>query len=31
MTATKEYDDIPGTFVFDADRSRGALTSCAEP
>src|SRR5580658_6435032 len=22
MTATKEYDDIPGTFVFDADRSR---------
>ena len=22
MTATKDYDDIPGTFVFDADRSR---------
>src|SRR6202046_4293673 len=22
MTAAKEYDDIPGTFVFDADRSR---------
>jgi len=22
MTTTKEYDDIPGTFVFDADRSR---------
>jgi len=22
MTAIKEYDDIPGTFVFDADRSR---------
>ena len=22
MAATKQYDDIPGTFVFDADRSR---------
>lgn len=22
MTTRKEYDDIPGTFVFDADRSR---------
>jgi len=22
MTAAKEYDDIPGTYVFDADRSR---------
>jgi protocatechuate 4,5-dioxygenase alpha chain len=22
MPATKEYDDIPGTYVFDADRSR---------
>jgi protocatechuate 4,5-dioxygenase alpha chain len=22
MTSTKEYDDIPGTYVFDADRSR---------
>jgi protocatechuate 4,5-dioxygenase alpha chain len=22
MTEAKEYDDIPGTFVFDADRSR---------
>ena len=22
MTTAKEYDDIPGTFVFDADRSR---------
>ena len=22
MTAAKDYDDIPGTFVFDADRSR---------
>ena len=22
MTTHKEYDDIPGTFVFDADRSR---------
>jgi protocatechuate 4,5-dioxygenase alpha chain len=22
MTSAKEYDDIPGTFVFDADRSR---------
>src|SRR6202522_2880733 len=22
MTATKDYDDIPGTVVFDADRSR---------
>ncbi|MEP1208557.1 MAG: protocatechuate 4,5-dioxygenase subunit alpha [Rhizobiaceae bacterium] len=22
MTKTKEYDDIPGTYVFDADRSR---------
>jgi protocatechuate 4,5-dioxygenase alpha chain len=22
MTGAKEYDDIPGTFVFDADRSR---------
>jgi len=22
MTAAKEYEDIPGTFVFDADRSR---------
>jgi protocatechuate 4,5-dioxygenase, alpha chain len=22
MTGEKEYDDIPGTFVFDADRSR---------
>ena len=22
MTETKEYDDIPGTYVFDADRSR---------
>ena len=22
MTSAKEYDDIPGTFVFDAERSR---------
>jgi protocatechuate 4,5-dioxygenase alpha subunit len=22
MSLKKEYDDIPGTFVFDADRSR---------
>lgn len=22
MTSTKDYDDIPGTYVFDADRSR---------
>ncbi len=22
MTSAKEYDDIPGTYVFDADRSR---------
>ncbi|MAI58000.1 MAG: protocatechuate 3,4-dioxygenase, partial [Rhodobacteraceae bacterium] len=22
MTSKKEYDDIPGTFVFDADRGR---------
>ncbi len=23
----KDYDDIPGTYVFDADRSRRAITS----
>ena len=30
QTPEKEYDDIPGTFVFDADRSR-LYDVCADP